>query len=386
MLPLRIIDQEFKLLGELDQYTSLQINRSHFGVGNIDLRINRYKQHADKLLKGNIIFPENQQHKAFFIRHREIELDENGKATENWIIKALSLKSITAQRLIYPSPGSIHNSISGDAETVFKHYINTELVNHVDSNRIYENLIIAPNLHRGVIISVQSRYDNLADKLTEIATLHNIGWDIVLDIENKQFVFDVVEGMDRSVSQSIIPPATFSTEFETLKAMSYVESDLDYKNVAIVGGVGEGLERKIIEVGENIGSNRFEIFVDARNVSEEIEDEITNEKLPRPEEDILTDLINEGVATLSEHAQEVFLEGQALTNSILKYEKDHDLGDIVTLQNKDWGVTLNTRITAVKEVYEPDKFNIDLTFDNDRPTLISKIKSEMAGIKKELQK
>lgn len=40
---------------------------------------------------------------------------------------------------------------------------------------------------------------------------------------------------------------------------------------------------------------------------------------------------------------------QVLSKSRLIYQKDYDLGDTVTLQNKEWGVTLDARITEVKK-------------------------------------
>ena len=100
VLPLRIMSRDFQLLGEVKQYASLQITRSWHGIGMIELRINRYFKNADKLLRGRIIFPHDQTDKACVILHREIELDAKGKVTENWIIRALSLKAWTGQRLI----------------------------------------------------------------------------------------------------------------------------------------------------------------------------------------------------------------------------------------------------------------------------------------------
>lgn len=385
MLPLRIMDQNFNLLGEIDKYSSLQLTRSHFGVGSCELRINRYMKYTEKLTRRNIIFPYNQLHKPYMIMHKEIELDQNGKATENWIIKCLSLKAITAQRVIYPTSGAEYNVVEGDMETVLKHYVNTEMINPIDQNRIYQNLVLAPNQNRGSTISIKVRYENLADKIAELAILNNMGWNIELDLQNKKYRFDVIEGIDRTENQSVIPPVIFSTEYETLESITYAESDLEYKNVAVVGGKGEGLDRRIIEVGTAIGKDRFELFVDA-NVDEEMTVEDSNEKLPRPEEDIIADLEKEGQNALNEHAQEIYLEGQILAKSKYKYEQHYNVGDEVTIQNIDWGVTLDTVITSVKEIYEPGKQKNELIFDNDRPTLISKVKKEIKKVSKDIRR
>ena len=43
-----------------------------------------------------------------------------------------------------------------------------------------------------------------------------LGWDITLDIENKKFVFYIVEGKDRSSSQNILPPVIFSIDYDNI--------------------------------------------------------------------------------------------------------------------------------------------------------------------------
>lgn len=380
-LPIRIMTRDFQLLDEIDRYSSLQITRSWHGIGSIDLRINRYLKGADKLLRGHIIFPHNHLNKAYQIKFREIELDENGKATENWIIRALPLKSWMGQRITYPPIHTSNDNKQADAETVMLHYMANNLINPVDANRRMSDIILTANQFRGDNISWQSRYKNLAEEMAEISMLSGLGWNVDIDYETRKFAFKVLEGRNLSANQSILPPAIFSPEFNTLGQMSYVESELDYQNYAIVAGQGEGAERRIIEVGESSGHDRYELFVDARDVSEETEGD---NPVQRPVVDIERDLTNRGLQKLAEHEQEIYLEGQALSKSRLVYEKDYDLGDMVTLQNREWGVTLDARITEVKEIYEPGKTDIELTFGNNRPTLISKIKQELSGMQGEL--
>ncbi len=56
-IPLRIIDDEFYLLGEVDLYSSIQIGILWSGIEELKLQINHYLQLAGKLLKGTIILP-----------------------------------------------------------------------------------------------------------------------------------------------------------------------------------------------------------------------------------------------------------------------------------------------------------------------------------------
>lgn len=380
LIPLRIIDMDFNFLGELDQYESLQMEISYSAIGKAELVVNRYVQYADQLQMDHIIFPFNRLDRAFIIRNREIELDEEGKATENWKITTYSLKSFATQRLIYPLTNQTHNVIKGSIEDVLHHYVNTEMINPEDHNRKFENLILGENSHRGAIIEKKIRFDGLAETLENISANTDIGWNIVLDLNNKKFVFVTTMATDRSYNQQQVPAVLFSTDFDTLATLSFSESKLDYKNVVVCAGQGEGVNRSIVTVGEASGQKRFEVFVDARDISNDDED------IAKPPATIEKELTQRAQEKLEEYKQTVFLEGQALDNQSQKFERDYYIGDIVTVKDRGWGVTIDTRITGAKIVVERGKYSIDLTYDNDRPTLISKIKKDLATVKNELQK
>lgn len=381
-MPIRIMTKDFQPLGEIKKYSSLQVTRSWHGIGVLELRINRYLLHAEKLIRGRILFPHAHLNKAYEIRHKEIELDENGKATENWIIRAPALKSWFSDRLTIPPVGKSQDSVKADAESVMYHYANSQAINPFDPGDALP-VIAGVNQMRGDITEWNSRYKDLAEEMAEIGQLSGLGWNISIDYDAKAFRFDVLQGRDLTAGQSINPPAIFSTEFFTLKSLSYMESDLDFKNVAVVAGQGEGVDRRIITVGDltATGLDRRVLFVDARDIEEETDDD---PPVPIPVERIEERLRQRGMEKLAEHQQEIFMEGQALAKSRLIYGVDYDLGDMVTLQDKEWGVTMDARITEVKEIYEPGNISIEPVFGNSRPTLISKIKQELAGVRNEI--
>ena len=330
------------------------------------------------LIRGRIIFPHNKLNKGFEIRNKEIELDSNGKASENWIIRELPLKSWLGQRITYPPSTTGYDNKQGAS---MKHYVENNAGSLALTHRQFANFIVSKNSSLGNSISWQSRFKNLTEELGEISMVSRTGWNVDIDTVMRKFVFNSLIVRDLTVNQSILPPAIFSPEFNTLGQMSYVESDFNYKNHAIVAGQGKGIDRRVIEVGNSSGYERFELFVDARDVSEETEGEPL---VPRSEIDIETDLINRKNQKLTEYQQEIYLEGQALTKSRLVYEVDYDLGDMVTLQTREWGITRDTRITKAKEIYEPSGKKIELVFGFSRPTLISKIEHELAGMRTEV--
>lgn len=372
-----IMTRDFKLLGQVKEYESLQMTSEWHGIGKIELRVNRHLPNADKLLMGHIIYPHKRMDKAYIIRHRNIVLDERGKATENWDIVAESLKSWFSQQLTTPPTGQAYDSINDDAETVMRHLVHNTVINPIDpGNKL--DIVMDADLKRGGKIDWQSRYKDLAEEMEKISLLSGIGWNIEIDHKNEQYVFKTYEGRDLTEKNGVYPDAVFSPTLRSIKNLAFTESQLDYKNYAIVAGQGEGANRRIVHVGDPsiTGFDRRVLFVDARDIEEETED-----GQPIPVEEIERRLRERGEQKLAEHRQEFYLEGQVLQTENLKYGRDYDLGDITTSQSREWGVTLNARITAVKEIYEPSKEEVELTFDNDRPTIYKKIKQEINELK-----
>jgi hypothetical protein len=357
------------LLAEIDDYESLSFARRWHDVGSFELRINRHKRNTHTLQKGNLVMVGNQPHKVFVIKHREISLDSNGKLSEQWVVKGTDLKGVLASRITIPPSTTAYDNKQSNAETVMKHYVTNNVITPTDANRIISELTLATNQSRGASVSWRSRYKNLAEELRDISFVSGIGWNIALDFATKKWVFDVKVGVDRTAQQTVNPPVIFSPNFDAVKSQQFADSDLNYKNYGYVGGQGEGTTRSIAEVGSATGLARVELFIDARDV------------------EVSTDLPARGQQKLAEFETELYLESQILTNSPFKYEVDYDLGDLVTAQNRDWGVELHTRIVEIKEIYEASGgFQLEATFGNSRPTLINKIKQELAQISSEVRK
>ncbi|MER2170747.1 MAG: siphovirus ReqiPepy6 Gp37-like family protein [Psychrobacillus psychrodurans] len=414
MKPIRVFTADVELLAEISNYESLMFVRSWHGIGDLELRINRYKNYVDTLQKGNVIVVGKDRHKAYIILHKEIELNENGTASENWLIKALELKIVIGQRITLPPSYTAYDNKKGSAETVMKHYVNTNVINPIDLRRKIPQIIIAKEQGRGNNISWQSRFKNVAEERAEISLISGLGWNVIVDYNLKKLVFDTLEGRDLTVNQFVNSPVIFSPQFDNIQNMSYVDSDLNYRNAAYIAGQGEGIERRVVELGQTTGLSRYELFVDARDIAETVDIE-GQEPIPRPDSEVANDLRGRGEQKLAEMIQERFMEAQIMTPikgidikkqlhfatqfqivesvrvnqknfSSFIYEEDWDLGDIVTAQNNDWGITLDTRITEVKEIYEPSNYKIEATFGQSRPTLIDKIKQQFAQISPELRR
>lgn len=350
MQPIRLLTSSFQLLGEIDDYESLQFIRRFHKPGEFELHININKNLTETLQENNLVVLSPK--KVGVILHREL----NRENTEQLVIKGYTLQGILSRRITVPPSGQAYDKIKANAETVLKHYVRQNAVEPVDPNRIIPNLIIADDLQRGAIVDWQSRFKNLVDELESISFSAGIGWDVFLDLERQKWVFEVHEPRNLTASQNELPPVIFSIDFDNIKNQTFTDSAINYKNYGYIGGQGEGEDRTVVEVGDASGLSRIETFIDARDIEEG------------------ENLATRGQQKLQEMQKILSFESEILTYGPFVYEKDWDLGDIVTVQDKKWGITLDTPITEIKEIYEPGGFRLEATFGNTVPTLIERIK------------
>ncbi|MFS1513623.1 siphovirus ReqiPepy6 Gp37-like family protein [Chengkuizengella sp. SCS-71B] len=353
MQPIKVMTPSFEFLGEIDDYESLQFTRRFHKAGEFEIHININKNLTETLQQDHLIVLSSN--KVGVIRHREMKQE----STEQLLIKGYSLQGVLNRRIIIPPMGEAYDKIQTNAETVLKHYVSNNAVEPVNSSRVFPNLIIAEDKQLGSVIDWQSRYKNLAEELEGISFSSGLGWDIVLDLQQQKWSFEVFEPKHKTASQSELPPVIFSAHFDNIKSHTFIDSAIGYKNTAFVGGQGEGASRMIVEMGESLGMERLETFIDARDLEE------------------AASLKTRGNQKLQEMQKIFSFEAEILTHGPFEYEKDWDLGDIVTIQDRKLGITLDTSISEVKEIYESDGFRLDVTFGNHVPTLIDKIKKTM---------
>jgi hypothetical protein len=353
-LILRIIDSNFNLLGEINPEYFF-IHEEFNSCGKFELRINRHKKYVEHLQEGNIVFLNEED--AGIIEHKEIQVDEAGKVSEDWLIKGYTLKGILRDRITIPIGDNAYDEITADAESVLKHYIENNIVAPTDPLRKIDSLVLGENKKRGINTTWKSSHKNLAEELKKISSYTNLGFQMKIDFIKKKFVFDILEGKNLTQKQQVNDPVLFSIDFANIKSQNYVESSLDHKNFAYVAGQGEGKDRQIKTVGTSAGLKRKEIFIDAR--------------------DINTGLHERGLQKLKEYQKIKTFEGEVLNTGPFNYKADWDLGDIVTLQNRDWGITIDARITEIKKTYSENGLDIDVNFGNKIPTILDKIKREI---------
>lgn len=361
MVELLVLDGDFQLIDIIDDFSSLTWRRSYYNTGGFDLYLNG--QYFDLIRRGKYIYRKDAIETGII---SSIDYTHNIETSSIVKVSGKFLKSILGNLVLDQV-----QRLKGKHEDVMRALVNKIAVSGNTKRRI-------PRLQLGVykglgsIIEQQATGDNLLDKLHEIGATAELGCRIRYDYLTNIMLFEVYQGLDRTEGQAVNSWATFSTDFENLLDLSYTYNDEDCRNFAYVAGEGEAEERILIEVDRTSGGARKELYVDARDLSMQKEDNTT---MTLPEYQSL--LIQRGLEKLSEYQKVEAVNSSIDPNSNLIYKQDYNLGDKCTICDKGLGISLQQRITEIEEVYEAGKMKITPVFGDGYLTINDKLKREV---------
>lgn len=359
---IHIFDDTLTQMGIIEDYEYLGWTFKYRNFGSFRLLINRYKANTGYLTKGNVLsLYIAGYYRAAMIESVSIGLTEQGKLSENYTIMGRGLGGILAERTVINdiSIATGYDSQDTYAETAMRHYINLNCMDADDAERNYSLLYLEdPDGERGGNIKYDARFQQgINEILEDISLASGLGWEVVLDPDNKRMVFQIIEGLDRSFENGENSVVMFSPKFGNIRLLNYTDSNINSKNVAYVAGQGEGADRTVVKVtkdGETYtGFDRRECFIDGRDLDSE---------------DKLTQRGNERLADLGE---EKVLEIENLSTGPFSYGEDFYLGDIVTIEYPDI-VSADLRVIESQIEISPEELiQNKLIFGRTYPDLIN---------------
>lgn len=253
-------------------------------------------------------------------------------------ITGRSLESLLKRRIVWKQ-----RSYNGNLQNGIKALLTENVISPSDPARRIDNFIFEASTDPKITtlkLDAQWTGDELYDVISKLCRENGIGFKVTLN-DNKQFVFKLYAGADRSYDQTDNPYVVFSPKFENIVNSNYIESKSALKNVTLIGGEGEGSERRYTTVGSASGLNRRELFTDARDISSTREDET-----------VLTDaqynslLAQRGREHLVEYPDITSFEGEIEATMMFVYQEDFFNGDVVQIAN-EYGHETKTRIVEM---------------------------------------
>lgn len=334
-MDLLVLNKSLDVIAIVDVYESIIWTERYYEYGDFEL----YTAMTQDIL--NYIKTDNYIQRVGSDRVmiiEEIKIDTDSETGNHITITGRSLESILDRRVVWSQ-----TTISGNLQNGLKKLINENIISPSKEERKISNFIFKDSTDSqitGLTVEAQYTGDNLYDVISKVCEEKSIGFKVSLN-ENKQFVFELYAGADRSYEQTNYPYVVFSPNFDNIINSNYLESKENLKNVALVGGEGEGTARKYLAIGNTSGLDRRELFVDARDISSEGEDGQT----------LTTEQYNEllkqrGNEYLADYTDLVSFEGAVETNIMYKYGVDFFDGDIVQIAN-EYGHEAKVRILEV---------------------------------------
>lgn len=344
-MDLYILNKDRELIDIIDNAESVIWTNRYNTPGDFEIYIRVTHRVIESLAIGNFVTRVDDDMVGII---EKIELTTDVENGDYFTVTGRDAKSLLGRRVIW------HQTIlSGTVEDGIRKLINENVISPTKETRKISNFILGGKLNLTATISQQFTGDNLLDAISSICEAFNLGFKVTL--ENNNFVFKLYAGTDRTENQTAVPWIVFSSDFDNIANTTYSYDDTNYKNVALVAGEGEGLARKMQAVGDSSGLNRYEIFVDARDLSTN-DGEISSA-------DYTAQLIQRGNEGLAETAVVETFEGEIITNYTYTYKTDYFLGDLVTVKN-EYGITGDVRIVEIIESEDAQGYKIVPTFDN----------------------
>lgn len=343
-MQLRIFNSDMELLGIIENAYSIQWIRNYTSCGTFEIHT-PIDSNTLKLIKlENLIWIQNKQECGVI----ESITIEQSASTSNVKIVGRFAESYFARRLIKNT-----FNFNGKVEEAMR-----QLVTLADIPRVKLGTLNGFNDK----IQFQATYKNTLTYIEKLAQSSNIGFRLVPNFDAKTWTFETYKGIDRSEEQMDRPRVVFSQYNGDIAKAEYTANNQNYYNVCYVGGQGEGSARQVVIYGDNslTGLERRETFINGSDI----------EKGELTDTDYNNALLQRGASNLKEKALVNSLEKEDRQFSNYAYQRDYDVGDIVTNKLELWHIKSSDRVTSVKEVYEHGRMVAVPTLGTPLPSVI----------------
>lgn len=262
-----VLDRNLDAIGIIDSYKSLIWANRYWAVGDCELYVPATTENLTMLKKNNFLVKAGNN---MICQIKKIELDTNSEEGNYLIVTGYDVKEWLDQRVVWSTM-----NVDGNAET----FIRTMVDNALGNAGLYARQIVDLNGNRifylgteagfTEVITEQVSYKNIGEKVRDYCLKYGWGYRVVLS--NNLLYFQLYKGTNRSAT------VVFSDAYENLATTTYIEDETNMGNVALIAGEGQGAARSRNVSGYAEGMDRYEIYVDAKDISKTITwEELTN--------------------------------------------------------------------------------------------------------------
>lgn len=341
---IRVYDKTLRFLGVIENHTSLIWTRRYFEPGEFELHAPITDRNLELLRPGHILIKRGDD-EAAVIEDRE---DEESNIKNEITRGGRFLTGYFDRRLC----GKTTINFSGLEEVAMR-----QLTTSSDAIPLMQLGTLQGFTER---VEFQVTMKNLCTYLTKLARASTLGYRVRPDFKNKKLLFEVYKGVDRTLSQGVNARVIFSEAYQNINNAVYKYNDQNLRTKAYIGGQGEGAARVYEVIGGGSGLDLREVFIDAKDLSDE---NLT-------ETQYRAALRQRGHEKMAEYVVAESLECETEPHINFRYKEHYDLGDIVTVEKRGWGIKMDKRVTELQEVHQYGGMFVAPTFGEPMPETI----------------
>lgn len=380
---LRVYDTALTPLGVIDEIESLLWKPTYWSEGtakDIQLLAPMTENNKRLLVKGNLIVlhdggPEftdesGNWRRAAQIKYRNITKNTEGAEeieVQGWFLKKWLSKRVVLNKI----------AMTGTEQEKINRIVTENHGSGAAERRRLPNFSI---LAQGDLGGSSTTYANedFIDAGTEVynrALAGKLGYDILVNEKAARYGFWLYKGRNlTSGNPEGNTPSIFSRDFDNVGEQEYTESDEGKKNVIYVTGAADAAGAipwvEIDQGGE--GLERDEVHVSKSDISRTYTE--NDAEITIPEAEYIKMLETAGADTLEDYGETLSFTAVINTASNLRYGEDFNIGDRVTCMEREWGIRIDVRITAVCVTYQNGLKEIEATLGESLPTLTQQIR------------
>lgn len=347
-----------------DSFSSLLWNIEYYKCGAFEVYIAASPRNIEIFQTDRIVGRDDD--KEHFGLIESVELETDAEDGDYLIIKGRFLMCLLERRIIYPTFN--FTKLVSYSQIV---------MNVVQYNACTSGIRKIPGLSLentsgtcwDTETKLQVSYDNLMEWVYTICEKIGGTANIRLSKTNNEqyeMIFELSQGTDRSILQEINPHIIFSDRYNNLLSFTYFTDTSVKKNYAYVLGKGEGEKRKrttYFEGSEPSSLDRYEVYVDAKDISDE--EQVDNETRPLPDAEYSELLKEKGkqnlVPTKTKSESQI-----AVQSTQFQYGVNYFVGDFVTVEHHRFGIRQNKiQLVGMIESFDRNGRNLTPTFKEE---------------------
>ena len=341
---LKIFSSALELIGVVDDYASVKIEKNFRGIPNVKIKAKLSDNIRAMLRPGNVIFAEDAD-ESFVIDY--VSYDNEGTESRSahvtamgkGVLSMLSRRAVRYRLLHIGGLGQLMQSIVNGASSAMPGSVVCDIA------EISKSVIIEQN------------YGDTCEVLCDLCRIFSVGMSMKFHPNTKSFTFRSLGEIDCSTDQTQYPPIIYSRERENVISEFYVNDASALKTTAYIYGSENGQgSRYSTTAGDTSSPDRREIVIFANDLS-----------IRRYESNGATDVASY-IAALKRRGEE--------TLATLKETKSHHvtitptatpippLGTICTILNQDWNIKSKATITKEQSITQNGKTEKTITLSS----------------------